>query len=50
MKTSKSAGHDIIPPKLLEDAAEEIAPSLAAIFNAAINLGIFPDDFNLRLL
>jgi hypothetical protein len=52
MKTSKSAGHDRIPPKLLKDAyaAEEIAPSLAAIFNASINLGIFPGDFNLRLL
>jgi hypothetical protein len=36
MKTSKSAGHDRIPPKLLKDAAEEIAPSLAAIFNASI--------------
>jgi hypothetical protein len=44
MKTSKSAGHDRIPPKLLKDAAEEIAPSfIAAIFtcNASINLGIF---------
>jgi hypothetical protein len=50
MKTSKSAGHDRIPPKLLKDAAEEIAPSLAAIFNASINLGIFPDDFKIAII
>ncbi len=36
IKTSKSARHDGIPAKLLKDAAEEIAPSLTAIFNASI--------------
>lgn len=50
MNTSKSAGHDRIPPKLLKDAAEEIAPSLAAIFNASINSGIFSDDFKIVVI
>ena len=36
--------------QLLKDAAEEIAPSLAAIFNASINLGIFPDDFKIAII
>jgi hypothetical protein len=30
--------------------AEEITPSLAAIFNASINLGIFPDDFMIAII
>ena len=50
IKTSKSAGHDGIPAKLLKDAAEEIAPSLTAIFNASINSGIFPDDFKTAII
>jgi hypothetical protein len=44
IKASKSAGHDRIPGKLLRDAAEVIAPSLTAIFNASINTGIFPEE------
>jgi hypothetical protein len=50
MKTSKSTGHDRIPPKPLKVAAEEIAPSLAAIFNASINLGIFPDELKIAII
>ncbi len=50
IKTSKSAGHDGIPAKLLKDAAEEIAPSLTAIFNASINSRIFPDDFKTAII
>jgi hypothetical protein len=44
IKASKSTGHDRIPGKLLRDAAEVIAPSLTAIFNASINTGIFPEE------
>ena len=50
IKTSKSAGHDGIPGKLLRDAAEVIAPSLTAIFNASINTGIFPEDFKIAII
>jgi hypothetical protein len=50
IKTSKSAGHDRIPGKLLRDAAEVIAPSLTAIFNASINTGIFPEDFKIAII
>ncbi|CAB3989406.1 Hypothetical predicted protein [Paramuricea clavata] len=50
IKTSKSAGHDRIPGKLLRDAAEVIAPSLSAIFNASINTGIFPEDFKIAII
>ena len=47
IKTSKSAWHDRIP---VRDAAEEIAPSLTAIFNASINTGIFPEDFKIAII
>ena len=50
IKTSKSAGHDGIPAKLLKDAAEEITPSLTAIFNASINTGFFPNDFKIATI
>ena len=50
IKTSKSAGHDRIPGKLLRDAAEVIAPSLTAIFNASINTGIFLEDFKIAII
>ena len=50
IKTSKSAGHDRIPGKLLRDAAEVIAPSLSAILNASINTGIFPEDFKIAII
>ena len=50
IKTSKPAGHDRIPGKLLRDAAEVIAPSLTAIFNASINTGIFPEDFMIAII
>ena len=50
IKTSKSTGHDRISGKLLRDAAEAIAPTLTAIFNASINTGIFPDDFKIAII
>ena len=50
IKTSKSAGHDRISGKLLRDAAEAIAPTLTAMFNASINAGIFPDDFKIAII
>ncbi len=50
IKTSKSAGHDRIPGKLLRDAADVVAPSLTAIFNASINTGIFPEDFKIAVI
>ncbi|CAB4034888.1 Hypothetical predicted protein, partial [Paramuricea clavata] len=50
IKTSKSAGHDRISGKLLKDAAEVIAPTLTAIFNASIHAGVFPDDFKTAII
>ena len=47
--TSKSAGHDGIPDRLLKDAVER-TPSLTAIFNASINSGIFPNDFKIATI
>ena len=44
LKTSKPAGHDKIPQKLLKDAADILAHSLTIVFNLSVETGIFPDD------
>ena len=44
IKPSKSTGHDRIPPKLINDAANVIAISLTKIFNKSIITGSFPED------
>ena len=45
LDTSKSAGYDSIPTKLLRLAANEIAPSLTLIFNASFRTGSLPQDW-----
>ena len=42
IKPSKSTGHDRIPPKLINDAANVIPNSLTNIFNKSISTGSFP--------
>ena len=42
VKPSKSTGHDRIPPKLINDAANVIPNSLTNIFNKSISTGSFP--------
>ena len=47
LNTSKSAGSDNIPAKLIKDAKDVVAPFLTIIFNASLKSGIFPDDFKI---
>ena len=42
LKTEKSTGWNIIPPKALKIGAKEIAPSLTHMFNACIDKGTWP--------
>ena len=41
----KSPGHDSIPTRLLKELANEIAPSLAHIFNLSFQSGEIPQDW-----
>lgn len=43
MKSNKAPGPDHMPIKLLKDAADSTADSLAEIFNLSIQTGIFSD-------
>ena len=40
----KAPGPDNIPPRLLKDTADLMAPLLAQIFQASLNQGLVPDD------
>ena len=45
LKTNHSTGHDGIGTKILQLAANYIAPPLTHIINKSFELGIFPDTF-----
>ena len=45
MKSSKAAGLDKIPARLLKDSSVVIVPYLTNIFNLSLCRGIFPDDW-----
>ena len=40
---NKATGPDNIPNKVLKMAAEILSPSLTAIFNRSLSMGIYPD-------
>jgi hypothetical protein len=45
LKPNKAAGPDDIPPRILKDTAEIIAPILTVIFQKSIDSGILPTDW-----
>ena len=47
INTNKATGPDNIPNKVLKMAAEILSPSLSAIFNRSLSLGIYPDDWQM---
>ena len=47
LKRKKSAGLDNIPPSLLKDCADSIAPSLTYLINLSFKNGVFPTDWKL---
>ena len=42
IRASKAAGLDNIPPKLVKDAAEELATPLTTLVNRSLTCGLFP--------
>ena len=44
---NKATGPDNIPNKVLKMAAEILSPSLSAIFNRSLSMGIYPDDWKM---
>ena len=47
LKRKKSAGLDNIPPSLLKDCADSIAPSLTYLISLSFKNGVFPTDWKL---
>ena len=45
LDTNKSPGHDGIPTRLLKEAAAELAPSLATLYNLSFQTGDIPQDW-----
>ena len=45
LNTKKSPGHDSIPTRLLKEAAAELAPSLAVLYNLSFQTGDTPQDW-----
>ena len=44
---NKATGPDDIPNKVLKMAAEILSPSLSAIFNRSLSMGIYPNDWKM---
>lgn len=45
LDTSKSAGYDGLPTRILKEAAKELAPSLTTLFNVSFSRGDIPRDW-----
>ena len=45
--SNKATGPDNIPARVLKIAAEILSPSLTAIFNRSLSMGIYPDDWKM---
>ena len=45
--SNKATGPDNIPVRVLKIAAEILSPSLTAIFNRSLSMGIYPDDWKM---
>jgi hypothetical protein len=46
--SNKATGPDNIPGKVLKIAAEILFPSLTAIYNRSLSMGIYPDDCKIQ--
>lgn len=44
LDTSKAIGPDMIPTRMLKEAADQIPPFLKNIFNQTLETGIVPSD------
>ena len=49
-KASKATGPDNIPGRLMKEAAEELAPGLANLFQISIDNGKIPSDWKSALV
>ena len=47
VNSNKATGPDNIPGRVLKIAAEFLFPSLTAIFNRSLSMGIYPDDWKM---
>ena len=47
LDTNKAQGPDNIPARLLKETATEIAPSLCALFNKSLRVGVLPSDWKI---
>ena len=47
VNSNKATGPDNIPGRVLKIAAEFLSPSLTAIFNRSLSMGIYPDDWKM---
>ena len=45
--SNNATGPDDIPVRVLKIAAEILFPSLTAIFNRSLSMGIYPDDWKM---
>ena len=45
IKPNKASGPDSIPCRVRKEAANELAPALADIFNSSLSVGTLPDDW-----
>ena len=45
LKINKAPGPDDIPPRILKDTADIIAPILTQIFQISLDTGILPNDW-----
>ena len=45
LDTSKACGPDNIPPRLLKECSNQIAPSLCALFNPSLRTGRIPSEW-----
>ena len=50
IKSSKSTGHNRIPPNLINDTAEVISGLLTKIFSQSITTGTFPDNLKIAVV
>jgi len=49
LNNNKAQGPDNIPVRLLKETAVQITPSLCALFNNSLRVGVVPSDWNLQM-
>ena len=50
LNPNKSSGPDTLPPRLLRKFANELAEPVATIFNASLETGTVPADWNTAII